>query len=260
MKNKVLHLSPHPDDELIGAPATLMALRDSGWEITNYAVSLGGEGQQDRRGAELKEACARAKFKLIVPDAPFHISSTDDLVLAEKELTLHLQELIGDYEIVVSPSPHDRHHGHEVVGRALKSAIENNSKKEPRKLPPRWLMWGLWADLRFPTILCEFDEDRLQEILHCLSAHAGELERNDYRHLVAGRAEANAVLGYERIFGFGSAGPKRDSDLEKNNLYAEVCCEAVRVKNNWLLGSPHILDTTNMLVAPTTTNLNSWLS
>jgi LmbE family N-acetylglucosaminyl deacetylase len=26
----VLHLAPHPDDELIGAPATLMALRDAG--------------------------------------------------------------------------------------------------------------------------------------------------------------------------------------------------------------------------------------
>ena len=39
----VLAVSPHPDDELLGAGATLMALRDAGWRVINLAASLGRE-------------------------------------------------------------------------------------------------------------------------------------------------------------------------------------------------------------------------
>jgi LmbE family N-acetylglucosaminyl deacetylase len=38
-----LLLSPHPDDELLGCPAHLFALRDAGWRIVNVALSLGSE-------------------------------------------------------------------------------------------------------------------------------------------------------------------------------------------------------------------------
>jgi len=31
----VLHLAPHPDDEALGAPATLLALRDAGHRVIN---------------------------------------------------------------------------------------------------------------------------------------------------------------------------------------------------------------------------------
>ena len=55
-----------------------------------------------------------------------------------------------------------------------------------------------------------FDAARLAEIQCALSAHQGELERNDYRRLLAARAQMNAVLGPERVFGFGSAGMSHD--------------------------------------------------
>ena len=45
---RVLHISPHPDDELMGAPATLMALRDAGHEVTNLALTLGREADHGR--------------------------------------------------------------------------------------------------------------------------------------------------------------------------------------------------------------------
>ena len=42
MARTLLHLSPHPDDELAGMPATLMALRDAGWRIVNLACGPAG--------------------------------------------------------------------------------------------------------------------------------------------------------------------------------------------------------------------------
>ena len=45
----VLHLSPHPDDEVLGAGATLLGLRDAGHRVINLACSLGRPEQQERR-------------------------------------------------------------------------------------------------------------------------------------------------------------------------------------------------------------------
>jgi len=121
----VLHLAPHPDDELIGAPATLMALRDAGHEILNVACSLGRPEQEETRRAELEEACRRAGFELLVPEEGF------EAVLRERHA-----------DLVVGPSPHDRHPFHETVGRALVAAR-----------PERLWLWGLWGALPFPTTI-----------------------------------------------------------------------------------------------------------
>ena len=86
MGRTVLHLAPHPDDELIGAPATLMALRDADYRIVNVACSLGRREQRSRREAELREACRRAGFELIIPEHPVAISKDDDHAEAYEQL------------------------------------------------------------------------------------------------------------------------------------------------------------------------------
>src|SRR3954453_19534766 len=145
---RVLHLAPHPDDELLGAPATPMALRDEGHEIINLACSLGTE--HERRRDELAEACRRAGFTLRLTREPVAMSSSDDMAAAqrslEQELRLALEQTGG--QLVISPSPHDRHHGHEVVARAAREVLA-------RKPGQRWWMWGLWADLPLPSLLLQ---------------------------------------------------------------------------------------------------------
>jgi hypothetical protein len=113
-------------------------------------------------------------------------------------------------------------------------------------------MWGLWADLPMPTIVCAFDEQTLAAVEHALSAHAGELARNDYGALVRARGEANAVLAAERVFGFGSAAL---SDC----AYAEVTTEVVFADGHWRLGAPHVLNGAQPFAAPTQRNVDWWL-
>ena len=86
----VLHASPHPDDELIGAPATLMALRDAGHEIVNLACSFGRPADAATRRAEVEEACRRAGFELVADVEPVEL-------LRERS-----------FDLVIGPSPHDR--------------------------------------------------------------------------------------------------------------------------------------------------------
>ncbi len=240
MTNIALHFAPHPDDELIGAPATLMALRDAGWRVVNLACGLGRPEQQKRREAELREACRLAGFELMISERP--ISRDDDRAAAYATLLGLARETIDDLapRIVLSPSPHDRHRAHELVAGAVRDALGERLGSSA----PRWWMWALWGTLPQPTLGTAFDQARLDEIISALSAHRGELERNDYRLTVKARAALNASLAPELLFGFGS---ERSSDVP----YAELLTEVALCDGRWLLGSARWLDPGAPITRPT---------
>ena len=228
----ILHLAPHADDELIGSPATLLGLRDAGWRVVNFVSHLGEGAEKERRHAEVGEACRRAGFELRVAGG-----SSATAVLAAVASVVDSERP----RILVAPSPHDAHRDHEIVGRAAVTACEGRLAEGAE--PPRLWLWGLWADLPFPTIAVAFGEKRMREALRCLEAHEGELRRNDYRRLVHGRAEMNASLGPERVFGFGCAAPPRPG-----GEYVELLCEVLLVDGSWFLGRPRWLDVEDPLV------------
>jgi hypothetical protein len=102
-----------------------------------------------------------------------------------------------------------------------------------------------------PTIGTVFDEARLTEIAFALEAHAGELDRIDYRKALRGRGEMNSALGPELLFGFRSksdAGP-----------YVELLTEAVLVRGRWFLGRAHWFDVDEYAVEPSDVELTAWL-
>ena len=250
----VVHLAPHADDECIGAPATLMALRDQGWRVVNVTCSLGRPDQTGRRRAEVTEACRRAGFESLFLDPPLGDPlSGADVGPSTRALADRVAPVLDELgpRILVAPSPHDRHRGHEVVGRAALALWADRGDTEGGPGGERLWFWGLWADLPLPTAAVGFAEDRLEEILDALAAHAGELDRNDYRRLVRGRAEMNAVLGPERVFGFGSAGA--------GVPFAELLCELGRVGGTWRLGRPRWLDPARPVGALGDTAVDAWL-
>jgi LmbE family N-acetylglucosaminyl deacetylase len=210
----VLHLSPHPDDEVLGAGATLTLLRDAGCRVVNLACGLGRPDQWDRRRRELEVAIERLGIELRVCEPPLAISSGDDLGAAEGRLVEELRRLHDELgiDLVVAPHERDGHHGHEVVGRAAARWLVED------EVPVRWWAWGLWADLPAPTLLVPFDADRLAAVAHALAAHEGEVERNDYVGLLEARAVTGAVLGSEKVLGFGAP---RASELPFAELFVE---------------------------------------
>jgi LmbE family N-acetylglucosaminyl deacetylase len=245
----VVHFSPHPDDELIGAPATLMALRDAGWRVVNVACGLGRADQLPRREAEVREACARAGFEVRIANPPVAMSSGDDSGDARERL-LHLARRELDElapELVLSPSPRDRHHAHELVGAAVRDALSERGGEAQR-----WWMWGLWGPLPMPTLATAFDVARLEEILAALGAYQGELERNDYRRFVRARAEMSSSLGPELVFGFGNEAPDEVR-------FVELLTEAAWVDGRWLLGRARWLDPAAALIEPSDVAIDIWL-
>jgi LmbE family N-acetylglucosaminyl deacetylase len=244
----VVHVAPHPDDEAVGCPGALLHLLDRRWTVVSVMASLGFEGQQDRRRAEAEEASRRAGFEAVFLDPPLNLDLDGDLALATSRLADELPAIVEQHgaQIVVSPSPHDVHHGHEAVGRGVQRAMA--------ALPPttRWWMWGVWGILPSPNVFYAFDERILERALHILEAYEGELERNDYRPFLSGRAAANAVMGSERVFGFGSPA--------KSKLpYADLLTEVRLLDGRFMASEPHQLDQGPEPTAQYDYDLTPWL-
>jgi LmbE family N-acetylglucosaminyl deacetylase len=248
MSPTVVHVAPHPDDEALGCPGALLHLLDRGWDVVSVIASLGFPHQWERRRGECEEAARRANFVPVFLEPPLAISLDDDLAGATERVAAELPGIVSSYgaSVIVSPSPHDVHHGHEAVARGVQRGLGS--------LPPtvRWWMWGIWGDLPAPNVFYPFGEPALVRMLHVLEAYEGELERNDYRRLLSGRALSNAVLGSERVFGFGAGAA---SSLP----YAEVLTEVRRVEGRWMASQAHHLDEGPLLDEHFTVDLTAWL-
>jgi len=231
MAPTILHVAPHPDDEAVGCPGALLHLLDRGWTVVSVVASLGFSGQWERRRAEAEEAAQRAGFVPVFLDPPLNLDLDGDLALATRRIATELPAIVEahDASIVVSPSPHDMHHAHESVGRGVQRAMA--------ALPPtvRWWMWGVWGDLPAPNVYYGYDAAVLDRALHILDAYAGELKRNDYRPFLSGRAAANAVMGSERVFGFGSP-------AASPHPYADLVTEVRLVDGRFMASEAHYLD------------------
>jgi LmbE family N-acetylglucosaminyl deacetylase len=231
----VLHVSPHPDDEVLGAGATLLALRRSGWRVVNLACGLGRPGDHERRGTELTEALSLLGFDGVTLDPPAALSATDDLEAAVGRISQEIRRLLDQTgaSLIISPHLQDGHHAHEAVARAVADA----GIDRPGLV---WWSWGLWADLACPTLYLPFDGSTLLKLVSAMEVYAGENSRNSYLELIPSRARSAAILGTERVFGYGT---HRVSILP----YAEVLREMCPVDGQWVAGPARIIDPVNPL-------------
>ncbi len=155
MSPTVVHVAPHPDDEALGCPGALLHLFDRGWEVVSVLASLGFPHQWERRRAEFEEASRRAELRA----GRFSI-----LLLPSRSKTTWRGPPSGwprsspascrryGASVVVSPSPHDVHHGHEAVARGVQRAMDRC------RTTVRWWMWGIWGDLPAPNVFFPFGE------------------------------------------------------------------------------------------------------
>ena len=229
----VLHVSPHPDDEVLGAGATLAALRDRGWRVVNLACSLGRPADRGRRRAELEAALRLLRFESEVVEPPVALGADDDLRAGEDRVAAVTAEAADRLRaaLIISPGPEDAHHAHAAVGRGVARTGGSGGSGSRR-----WWAWSLWRDLERPTLYVPWDGRRLAELSAALACHAGELERNGYGDFLAARGRLQAVLGAERVFGFGS-GPAAPEP------YADLLTEWHWIGDRWEPGSPTLLTT-----------------
>lgn len=226
----VLHVAPHPDDESIGAPCTLLRLADAGARVVVVACGLGRPAHHDRRRRELAAACASGGLDLLVREPPVALGSRDDLPAAERALAPWIAGLVDDLraDLVIGPHLHDIHPAHEAVARAVREAIRCSTR------PPVWWSHAIWNDLRHPTLVVPHRPDVVERAITMLSCHRGEVARNDYVDMVRAAGRLAAIRGVERVLGFGSP-------ALPGARHAELLTEVGLVAGRWRFGVPRVV-------------------
>lgn len=216
MTRTALHVAPHPDDEILGCGATLLALHAAGWRVVNLACSLGRPGDYDRRRGELDAAIRVLGIEGMVASPAVAMTSDDDLDAAEQQVATVVATAASEMgaELLLSPHPNDGHPAHALVGRAVRDAATTC---------PRWWAWGLWRDVQTPNRYVPYGDDVLARLTEALSCHAGEVARNPYTDLLPARARVAAILGSELVHGFGTgpAAPDPYADLLEERVRRE---------------------------------------
>jgi LmbE family N-acetylglucosaminyl deacetylase len=204
-RERVLLVSPHPDDEIVGAPGTTTGLQRAGHEVTNLALTFGRPGQERRRVRELATCLERAGFRhdQVTPPIAMTTGTDDDFADAQARVTQEVLARAADYDLIISPGIPEGHPAHETTALGVADALSQMDN------PPRWWTWAtsprgwmheIGAERCAPSMYVPYGERVMAHAVFCQDAHAGENARRDFRQIIRRRARRSAqwlgIVGY----------------------------------------------------------------
>lgn len=226
----LLNISPHPDDESLCCPAVFSQLRAHGHRVANLALTLGRPDERKVRSAELHESIRRANLDLFEFSDPPDLSSLNpDRALLVDQVASDLSDLIIDLkpDVVSAPALSDPHPAHRIAAAATLKALSISPTQA-------FWQWSIWSDLHNPNLLTLVSESEMHQASFSLEAHQSQLDRNDYRRLLWGRALSAFVRGPELVFGFGAPALPGDG-------FAELLYESLP-EHDFTPGRPRLFD------------------
>lgn len=239
-----LSIAPHPDDEVVATGPVSLDLLLHGHAV-HVACVTGGDDAAARE--ELLAAAQAGGWCLHLPDNPPVLGSRTDMRAVEPRIREVVSQLLDEVnpEVLLAPSPLDRHPAHAVVGRVVAQLARS-------RVGLRWWAWSIWGQLPVPTLLHPFGAHVLGATLRAHAAHVGQIQRNDYREMLIGSASSAAVLGPEQVFGLGSG-------LAGTTPYATLFSEVVAVDGAWVQGLPRVLDAADPIGLDLSRSPASWV-
>ena len=205
-----LIFSPHPDDECIIGALPLRLRREEGWRVVNVAVTLGSlHSRRAERLEELKKACTRLNFDLLVPDGGGLERVRIETRRADPHHWTHSVNVIGKILLETAPDaifiPHglDGNPTHVGVNALVRHALYRTGKR----LRCLIVETEFWAPQEAPNLLAEVSPGDLAQLLEALACHTGEIERNPYQLRLPAWMIDNVRRAGERLGGAGSRPP-----------------------------------------------------
>jgi N-acetylglucosamine malate deacetylase 1 len=204
-----LFFAPHPDDETITGGLAMRLLRESGWRVTNIAVTLGSRpDRREGRWEELQTACAHLGFGLELT-APGGLEPVRPVTRAREP-----QAWAGKVDVAAAllkkhqPKaiffPHETdwhptHIGtHFLVMDALRAAGMGSCYLVETEF---------WGQMTTPNLLVEYTTPDVADLVAATSFHVGEVRRNPYHLLIPAWMQDTVRRGAELVGGAGHGAP-----------------------------------------------------
>lgn len=200
-EKKVLVLSPHPDDDVIGCGGTLCRYHLMGAEVAVVYMTDGRKGNPRYREDELvrirQEEAKRASRIIGISKTIFLDNRDSELTVSHKTVT-ELSKILSDYkpEAVFLPFFMDNHPDHIAAGQIFFSAA---------KSPPVAMCYsyGIWTPLPTFNVVSDITVCLGKKIL-ALNEHKSQLELMDMTEAAKGLSRYYSIMnggnGYAELF------------------------------------------------------------
>lgn len=187
-QKKVVVLSPHPDDAVIGLGGTIKRLIDAGSFVKVLVITTGERGspeamrnpkvRQSLAGIRASEEDAAAK-RLGYRSVKFGFSSA----AYTKPIAEKIQAELESADIVFAPHTKDGHHTHVDVTRALLSL------KSPVEA------WGyeVWHPINNPDYIVDIT-NVVEDKINAINCHESQVKHKDFASAAKGLARYRGVF------------------------------------------------------------------
>lgn len=156
-EDKVLVISPHPDDETLGCGGAIIKMLSFSADVTIVILTDGnGGGRQKDISRMRKEELLKARSFLGYLN--FNVLNYPDgeLELYQNELSEKIQSILFEYapKFILTPYLFDRHTDHQSANIALALALENTSQSDIKIG-----MYEIWTPILNPNCYLNITEE-----------------------------------------------------------------------------------------------------
>lgn len=186
--DRVLVLSPHPDDDVLGCGGLLLILADSGSHIKCLYIYDGASGnragERDVGLIERRERESIAAAKILKIAEVNYLRAREGSASSSIGSRIYEELKTGHWDLVLCPSSTEWHKDHISVSVAALAAI--------KRLPKRVEAWeyNVWG-LSQPKIVVSIDEE-IKRKIEAAKEHKSQLRVKNYEDAII---SANRYLG-----------------------------------------------------------------
>lgn len=200
-EKKVLVLSPHPDDDVIGCGGTLYRYRLTGAEIAVVYMTDGRKGNDRYREDELvriRQEEAKKASKIIGINRLIFLDNKDSELTPSRKTVTELSAVLNDYkpEAIFLPFFMDNHPDHRATSQIFFSAAGSLTSS-------MCYSYGIWTPMPTSNIVSDITACFEKKML-ALSEHKSQLELMDLTEAAKGLSRYYSILnggnGYAELF------------------------------------------------------------
>jgi LmbE family N-acetylglucosaminyl deacetylase len=178
---RILTLSPHPDDDVIGVGGTLLKHHEAGCILTTVVLTDGGAGNPEWKRSDLvrtRRNEQRTAAALVGIDSVVFWDEPDGGLAADDQNATQLRAALQDVqpELVYLPPFFDSHPDHQVVTSLLHRALQGTG------LSFDCAVYEAGTPL-VPNVLVDISA-QMEAKLRAVGEHRSQLEHVDYLDLV----------------------------------------------------------------------------
>jgi LmbE family N-acetylglucosaminyl deacetylase len=198
LKNKILIVAPHQDDEILGCGGYIRKNIEDGSSVTVLFITDGWSGVRNKKMSKnerikIREDEAIKAGKILGIDKFIFLRKDDRSIYADKTLLFDIVKTIQTIQpdIVLSPHEDDDDLEHQMVNKLTKEAAW--LAKEGAlitKLPParqlkEILFYEVWSPIKKPTIYLDITK-QIDLKIKALMQYKSQLKQRDYAQIISG--------------------------------------------------------------------------